>query len=171
MLSAKCAPRESRKNTRENPTLLIRATEAQKMSKLAASNRDCFTKTAGSHLSQLNQHVFLLMHGWWSWFAWSMQLGAQVRARHAAAGQLYVPPFHSPFLQYPPQSAWGSFCLGFGSCWWACAGYFTGTGVFISVVTRGKFECRFPEVLKQYRQSLMGQSPSSINLTIPIYLV
>lgn len=44
-------------------------------------------------------------------------------------------------------------------------------GVFISIMTRGKSECRLPEVLKQYRQSLMGQTPSSINLTIPIYPV
>lgn len=44
-------------------------------------------------------------------------------------------------------------------------------GVFISLMTRGKFKCRLPEVLKQYRQSLMGQTPSSINLTIPIHPV
>lgn len=44
-------------------------------------------------------------------------------------------------------------------------------GEFISLMTRGKFKCGLPEVLKQYRQSLMGQTPSSINLTIPIYPV
>lgn len=100
------------KNEPESPTLLIRIADAQKKSKLAASNGDHFSKTSGSHLRQLHWRMFLLAHVRWGWFSW----------RHATSGsdQSQAAPHAtlcSLLCQHPRPIAWGSFCSGFGAHW------------------------------------------------------
>lgn len=95
-----------------------------------------------------------------------MQLVAQTRAR-----QLHMPPSAPCSVSIPGQLHVEVFALGLVYTDRSVLRTSLELGEFISVVTWGKFEHRPLGVLKQYRQSLMGQTPSSINLTIPIYPV
>lgn len=142
---------------------------ASKMSKLAVGNQDRFSKQLALISADDSKARFCsCMCGEVCFPAnQSCGLGSQTSLLSPAA-------LHSPVPQQPrgPRRWYGEdFVLFSVHVDGSVLSILLELGVFISIMTRGKFECRLPEVLKQYRQSLMGQTPSSINLTIPIYPV
>lgn len=144
--------------------------DASKMSRLAVGSRDRF----GKQLDLISGHVsarvglpkFALLHQ-----GKNQQLQPEQWAGRGTSLCIRLPCTSRSFQSITiPADSTGKLLLSI-QIHGSVLGILLEVGVFISLMTRGKFKCRLPEVLKQYRQSLMGQTPSSINLTIPIYPV